>query len=132
MSNVWSRLQVGTSILRIFAPSRGRGCPACQPPPVARGAPGVPEVWGQVRPGPGAPTPKQFRCASRPQVEAAAGRSITSDFEHPIRVTKGALPNYDLMHILLPLADVLAGDRSRWWVNAEEAAAFFHPMRRKK
>ena len=90
-----------------FCPLRGAGLPGVPAAPGCQGAPGLPGIGGQVGPRPGAPTPNQFRCASRPQVEAAAGRSITSDFGRP-----GALcPNYDLMQILPPPADVLAGYR---------------------
>jgi len=75
-----------------FCPLRGAGLPGVPAAPGCQGAPGVPGLWGQVGPGLGAPTQNQFRCASRPLVEVAAGRPITSDFEHPIRETRGALP----------------------------------------
>jgi len=75
-----------------FCPLRGAGPPGMPAAPDCQGAPGVPEVWGQVGPGPGAPTPNQLRRASRPLVEVAAGRPGTSDFEHLIRETRGAMP----------------------------------------
>ena len=75
-----------------FCPLRGAGLPGVPAAPDCQGIPRMQGFGSQVGPRPGAPTPNQFRCASRPQVEAAAGRSITSDFEHPIRGTRGALP----------------------------------------
>ena len=87
-----------------FCPLRGAGLPGVPAAPDCQGIPRVQGFGSQVGPRPGAPTPNQFRCASRPQVEAAAGRSITSDFGRP----GGLCPNYDLMQILPPPADVLA------------------------
>ena len=117
MSKAWSRLHPATSILLIFALSGGRGCPACQPPPVARRRPacrGFGARWGRGR----APqlqinsdVPAGLKSRRRP--DGQSHLILNTRYGRP----GGLCPNYDLIEILLPPADVFAGYRSRWCVT---------------
>ena len=115
-----------------FAPSGGRGCPARQPPPVARGRPacrGLGARWGRGR----APQPQMNSDApaglkSRRRPDGQSHLILNTRYGRP----GGPYPNYDLMQYLaLPcgcarrLQIQVVGDR-------REAAAPVYPIRCKK